>query len=238
MQSHLSPRIINGSGTTIEEHPYQISLMLKGEGHMCGGSIISKNWVLTAAHCVDGVVRSDYIVASGMTDMTKGGTLHRIARIITHSNFGLNDYGIVVNDIALIRVIDPFEYDEKHQAIPLFAVNENIEVGSVGVVTGWGLDENKEYPDILKAVEIPVISKERCNQLYKYVGGLEKGEFCAAYEDGMRDSCVGDSGGPFAIQGRLAGVVSWGIGCADPEYPGVYTEVATYRNWIKIYSGV
>ncbi|XP_043285319.1 trypsin-5-like [Venturia canescens] len=235
---HLPGRIINGSEISIEEYPYQISLILKGEGHLCGGSIISKKWVLTAAHCVVGTKPSDFVVISGMTDMSKGGTNHRIAKLLPHESFRFNSDGIMINDIALVQVIDPFEFGDKCRAISLFAMNEKSTVGSVGTVTGWGLDANGEYPDILNKVEIPVISKEKCNRMYQEIGGIEAGQMCAAYEDGMRDSCTGDSGGPFAIYGRLAGVVSWGRKCALAKYPGVYTEVASYRDWIRINSGV
>ena len=231
---YLTGKIINGEETTIERVPYQVSLQY-ADNHHCGGSIIAKNWVLSAAHCSQSDVK-DFTVLAGSANKELGGSRHKVLEFISHPAFDVES-NVMINDIALIRVEEPFEYDETRKPIQLFAEGEVAPVGAMSIVTGWG-STGTTYPVTLNLIDVPIISKDKCSKLYNMMGGLPDGQICAAYDNGGKDACQGDSGGPLAINQRLAGITSWGIGCALENNPGVYTEVAYYRGWIKKHSGV
>ena len=228
-------RIIGGANTTIEKVPYQISLQMYGS-HMCGGSIISRNYILTAGHCVANNVEQMSIVI-GTTNIKGHGIRHKVAKVIRHESFSANYYGIPVDDIALVRLSEPIEIRENSKPIELFKKGEVAQAGSYSTITGWGITENG-IPEVLQTVTVPIITKKKCHNDYSYWGGIPAGQICAAYPEGGKDACQGDSGGPLAVNGRLAGIVSWGNGCAQPGKPGVYTEVAFYRDWIKKHANV
>ncbi|XP_016837090.2 trypsin [Nasonia vitripennis] len=228
-------RIVGGEDATIETYPYQISIQEYGS-HICGGSIISTYWVLTAGHCV----KSDPFnlnIRAGTSIRDKNGTIHKVDNIIRHQNYFENSYRVPSNDIALLKLKEPFVFDKTHQPIKLFQAAEETAPGVEAIITGFGETNKWGYDGQLQTVSIPIVSKELCNKAYVDIaGGISEGQICASYyEIGRKDSCQGDSGGPLTINGRLAGISSWGYDCAKPKYPGVYTEVAAYRNWIDEY---
>lgn len=219
-------RIVGGQETSIETLPYQVSLQLLGK-HLCGGSIISPRFVLTAAHCL-WEDPEKYSIRSGSTNHQKGGTIHQIKQYIAYENG-------VMNDIAVIEVCEPFKFDHTRQAIEMFKEGEESINGTLAVISGWGLtiEKGSAIPDNLRSVAVPIVDQKICDKAYDIIGGVPDGQICAAdFGVGGKDSCQMDSGGPLSINGRLSGVVSWGKGCARPKYPGVYMEVAHYRNWI------
>ncbi|XP_058808168.1 trypsin delta-like [Phymastichus coffea] len=220
-------RIYGGENAMIETFPHQVSLEFLGV-HSCGGSIISKYYVLTAAHCVSYVPYTT--VRSGSSYTEEGGVVHEVEKFFGHENYYQNEYGQPVNDIALVKVKQPFEFDDTRSAIELFNKGEQSFAGVNSIISGWGATEY-EAPNQLQTVTIPIISKDLCKQAYNE--RLPVGQICAAYYGiGGKDACQGDSGGPLTIDGRLAGVVSWGNGCAEAYFPGAYTEIAYYREWI------
>lgn len=224
-------RIVGGREISIEEVPYQVLLESRGFG-FCGGSIIAPDWVLTAGHCIvypDNRVQ----VRAGSTKRTSGGSLHKVLKSIRHEKYGVNRHGIPINDIALLKVDTPFEIDKTRKPIDLFNVNETVSAGEFSVITGWGtLSQGGRIAEVLQVASIPIIDKQVCSEAYEAFGGLPHGQICAAHPAGGKDACQGDSGGPLSVNGRLAGVVSWGNGCAKKGYPGAYTEVAAFRKWI------
>ncbi|XP_053594601.1 uncharacterized protein LOC103570336 [Microplitis demolitor] len=224
-------RIVGGKPTDVKEVPHQVSLQVYGFA-FCGGTIVAEDWVLTAAHCA--VYSASAIeVRAGTSTKGSGGTLHGVSKIIVHENFKTNRYGIPINDVALLKLSTPFDVDEFRQPIDLFEFREEAIEGIHSTITGWGATvEGGSTPEVLNTVDVPIISKKECHDAYISFGGLPEGQICAAYPEGGKDACQGDSGGPLTIQGRLAGIVSWGNGCARPGYPGVYTEVASFRDWI------
>ncbi|KAL7305315.1 hypothetical protein TKK_0002445 [Trichogramma kaykai] len=228
------PRIYGGDSVQIETYPYQVSIQWNNR-HNCGGSIISPYWILTAGHCVFEYELAETNVRAGTSYVEQGGTVHRAAKIIKHSRFGINSHGSAEGDIALIKLADPIIYDEQHQPIEMFEQDEETAENARAIVSGWGQTPTTWKPSQLQAVVVPIISKRTCSDLYyEKFGPLPSGEICALVLGvGGKDACVGDSGGPLAVNQRLAGVVSWGEGCAKPYQPGVYTEVAFYRNWIE-----
>lgn len=231
-RAKLDGRIVGGEATTIDQVPYQVSFQFLDD-HFCGASIISKEWIVTAGHCVEHESKW-YTVRSGSTNNAEGGNIHTVDKIIQHEGYGADSNGVPFNDIALVHVVEPFVFDETCKAIELFDINEEAIAGATAVVTGWG-HTGELYPDILQIVEVPIIPKDEC---YLDCTRVPSGQICAGYAEGGKDSCQGDSGGPLAIDGRLAGIVSWGLGCAEAGNPGAYTEVAAYRAWIKEKSGV
>lgn len=220
----------------IETYPYQISIQYY-RSHICGGSIISAYWVLTAGHCIETKHFYSLTVRAGSSTREGNGTFHEIDRIIRHQKYFENSYGVPSNDIALLKIKEPFVFDKTHQPIKLFEAAEEAATGVEAIITGFGETDKWGYDGQLQTVSIPIVSKELCNKAYIDVAeGISEGQICASYYGiGGKDSCQGDSGGPLTINGRLAGIASWGKGCAEPKYPGVYTEIAAYRKWIDGY---
>ncbi|XP_076677131.1 trypsin 3A1 [Andrena cerasifolii] len=237
IQLMMDGRIVGGEETTISEVPYQVSLQLGGR-LFCGGSIIAKNWVLTAGHCTD-YSAGRYTIRSGSSDVS-GGSAHRVQQVIRHKAYGTNGNGIPINDIALLRLADgdEFQFNKSRKPVKLYSGNAASLVGKQGLVSGWGDTKVSGLPTIIRKVSVPLISHANCDKAYKQYGGVPEGQICAGYTKGGKDSCQGDSGGPLVVSGQQAGVVSWGAGCASPNFPGVYTDVSHYRQWIKENSGI
>ena len=132
------------------------------------------------------------------------------------------------NDISLLKISEPFTFNDVVQAIPLPEVGESFS-GSA-TVTGWGtLSSGGSSPAILQKVDVPIVSDAECRSAYGS-NDIYDSNICAG--EAGKDSCQGDSGGPLACEGKLCGVVSWGIGCGYPGYYGVYTEVSYFIDWI------
>ena len=237
MMINIQSRIIGGHPTTIERSPYQISLQYKNQ-HFCGGSIISETIVLTAGHCFDFFKKkskaiSSVKVRSGTSYYNFGGKLHNIKDITRHADYYVTR-GIPVNDVALIKVNEPFIFDSTTMPIKLFDSFEKPFVGKLARVSGWGsIDKKPKSSEVLMTITVPIVKNSICERAYSTKGGVQIGQFCAGYYGtGGKDNCQGDSGGPLVVDNRQVGIVSWGYGCAEAFYPGVYTEVAYYRDWI------
>lgn len=228
--------IADGNNGTIEEFPYQVQIENKNSKYLCGGTIISKNWIITAAHLCATESAKNLKIRAGSDLREKGGSLHQVDKIIKHEKSGFKNDIVPVNDIALIRVREPFELDKSRQVIQLFEKDEKSE--NLAKVSGFGVVKDGYYlgelAENLQWVEIPLIERDYCDKMYQYkYEGLPEGTICAGENDiGGKNACKGDEGSPLAIDGRLAGVVSWSYNCADPYYPPVYTEIAYYRDWI------
>ncbi|XP_032682792.1 trypsin-1-like [Odontomachus brunneus] len=230
-------RIVGGQRTSIEEHPYQVSLRQRNR-HVCGGAIISEDWIITAAHCVQyaGSFPRYLVIKAGTSDLNADGTVVRAKEIITHENYSRrnSDY-----DIAVVKLEERLVYNRQIKPISLALMADHYATHSVAVVTGWGaLRSNGLSTNQLRKVEVPLVSNAECSSLYEN-RTITSRMLCAGYTNvGGKDACQGDSGGPLVQYGRLIGVVSWGFGCADPAYPGVYTRIAALRDWIEEKTGV
>lgn len=233
-------RIIGGKSTDINVLPYIVSLQKNGK-HYCGASIISKDWVLTAAHCTNGATHRFKVKIGSKNINDKDVEPIPVDKFIVHDGYYKErkcaneecTYVDVIptNDISLVHLKYSITLNKNCQPIQLFEANESVPTGALATTSGWGDLGNGTYPDYLQSVEIPIVSKEECSNIFD---GLSKGQICAGYVGtGGKDTCESDSGGPLAVNGRLAGVTSWGFDCGSPEYPGVYTEVSFYRAWIK-----
>ena len=223
----LEGGIVGGTETTIKRFPWQVSVNSNGR-HLCGGSILTANRILTAAHCTTGMSITDLSIRAGSTFSESGGQLIDVTRIVSHSGFNPNT---IENDISILWTA---ELDLSAHGISVIRYpdqGENVQIGALGQVSGWGVISVGGPASLaLRYVSVLIISNMECNKDYK--GHISAGMLCAGIPEGGKDSCQGDSGGPFVVNGTLVGVVSWGNGCGSSEYPGVYTRVASYSNWI------
>ncbi|CAH2058065.1 unnamed protein product, partial [Iphiclides podalirius] len=222
-------RIVGGVDIDITVAPYQVSLVRRGR-HSCGGSIIANDLILTAAHCVSGTSARDYSVRVGSSSSRYGGELIPAGDLMWHPNF---TYSKMDSDVALIWLSKPLTFSEKVAPIDMLEMNEEIQDGDITMVSGWGnIREGGGYPSTLQMVLVPKVSTAMCDEVYAASYTVTQTMLCAGVPEGGKDACQGDSGGPLVHNGRLAGVVSWGLGCARPNYPGVYAKVSALRNWI------
>ncbi|XP_071637768.1 trypsin-7-like isoform X1 [Temnothorax longispinosus] len=227
--SCLEPRIIGGTPTTISKHPYQVSIYYDGK-LACGGSIISRQWILTAAHCVYGRKLSLFRLRVASSYHDKEGTLIiDIASIIHHKKYREDTYDY---DVALIKLFTPLKLGPNVKLILLALPAGNIKAGSKATVTGWGkTSPNGASSKVLRSLTVPVIDQEKCRKVYARYRLVTSNMLCAG-GDGEKDTCQGDSGGALVYNGVQIGIVSWGTQCASVGFPGVYTRVSAIRQWI------
>ncbi|KAK1341781.1 hypothetical protein QTO34_016530 [Cnephaeus nilssonii] len=234
-----SGRIVGGSNSSWGEWPWQVSLHVKlaAQSHVCGGSIIGDRWVLTAAHCFDGLIFSDiWRIYGGILDLkeiTYETPFSQIKEIIVHQNYSISEN---TNDIALIKLEAPLNYTEFQKPICLPSKDDTNTIYTNCWITGWGYTKERgEIQNILQKANIPLVPNEECQKRYRDYKITEQ-MICAGYKEGGKDACKGDSGGPLVCKHNgmwhLVGITSWGEGCGRREQPGVYTKVAEYVDWI------
>ena len=240
----IRAQIVDGEAADVGEWPWQV--YIKAGPFQCGGSLIHEEWVLTAAHCLlneagtDILLISEVSVILGLHDLTNQAGTQEIqaAQLIMHENYSLatnqDDIGLIKlaapaqlsNTVALVSLVDSTEFDT-------LAAPETL-----GWVTGWGaIYENGPGSAILQEVAVPIITNQTCN--VSYGDTISSNMFCAGFAEGGKDACQGDSGGPLSVPSgegwKQAGIISWGTGCAQPEYYGVYTRIYKYDAWLTQY---
>lgn len=247
----LDPKIIGGVVATNGEIPWQVALVGGSaidlyNGQFCGGSLIHPSWVLTAAHCVTVGTTPDapstVDVVAGINNLSSGVGFQRsdVTQIIVHPSWNPSSFD---NDVALLKLTTPISLGGSGQGataiIPLVPANVGSLATANALVSGWGNTSTvgSAYPTDLYKVVLPVIDNSVCNDSSHYNGSITNNMLCAGFDAGGYDSCQGDSGGPLAVvnsgQFQLAGVVSFGTGCAQPLRPGVYARVSQYTSWIS-----
>uniref|UniRef100_A0A9J8BZ37 Transmembrane serine protease 4a n=2 Tax=Cyprinus carpio TaxID=7962 RepID=A0A9J8BZ37_CYPCA len=232
--SRNQERIVGGQDAIIENWPWQVSLQNIGQ-HTCGGSLVSPNWVVTAAHCFGGEGRKALIrwkVVTGNTYLGSSGASY-VDKILVHKDYisGHNDY-----DIAMIRLQSPITVGESRRPVCLPPQDLGLKGGDNVVVTGWGhLSEKGNLSPKLQKAQISIIDTDQCSSPSVYGISVTPRMICAGFLTGGVDACQGDSGGPLVYSyGRwmLVGVVSWGLGCARQDHPGVYTNMDQMLSWV------
>ncbi|KAI7790464.1 transmembrane protease serine 3 [Triplophysa rosa] len=233
----FSARIVGGNLSIEGQFPWQVSLHFKNE-HLCGGSIVSSYWMLTAAHCVYGFAFPTFwSVYVGLIEQpVNGAKALSVEKIIYHSRYrpkGL-DY-----DIAMLKLEQPLNFNGFVEPICLPNFGEEFEDGKMCWISGWGATEDGGEASVsMHSATVPLISTKACTQPDVYQGYISPDMICAGYLEGGTDSCQGDSGGPLACEDssiwKLVGATSWGQGCAEKNKPGVYTRITQSLTWIRM----
>lgn len=239
-------RIVGGVTASTSDHPWLVALSSRQQfgngrsGQFCGGALVTPTKVVTAAHCFYDESKGRRVDRPGLKVVVGRDDLRgSIGREVAVGSVWIHpDYSFTanMNDVAVLTL------SESQGARPVIDLvgqgeTEPYRPGTAAQVFGWG-DTNGtgNYSPTLRGVDVQVIPDQTCAQAYP--GGPDgkfdaRGMVCAGEEKGGRDACQGDSGGPLVIAGRLAGLVSWGTGCAEAAHPGVYTRVGSVSDAVR-----
>ncbi|XP_041976892.1 trypsin CFT-1-like [Aricia agestis] len=243
-QLHTS-RIVGGSDTDVETYPFmsnmQRSWFLIWWFQSCGGTLITRTSVLSAAHCYYGDSSSEWRVVLGTSLASGTDSIHYVSKLIVHKDY---DPNLLVNDVAIVKLETPASLSNRINvasiAGPHFHLPDDTQVTAIG----WGtLSSGGASVEQLQHVDLNIINQKICAERYaklKETPGYEgwpnitPGMICLGILDiGGKDACQGDSGGPVVYNRSISiGITSWGYGCAHSHYPGVNTRVSSYTDWI------
>jgi len=236
-------RIVGGTETKPHAYPFQVSVQTRSGSHSCGGSILDENNVMTAAHCCTTFGGLTQVVIGEHNLREEEGVEQtiQIDQKIQHEDYQSSTFN---NDICILRLASPIKLDDK-TAKPVVPIafpegtdcsDESQYLGKNWRVIGWGtLEAGGFISQTLQEVDVPYVDRATCDKDYGLFTKVTDQMVCAGKEG--FDSCQGDSGGPILFEPaegpRQVGIVSWGRGCAAAGYPGVYTNVACFGDWIE-----
>lgn len=230
-------KIVGGRPAPKGAYPWMTALVQRGQsavnGQFCGGALIHPQWVLSAAHCVEGMSASSLDVLVGAHDLrsTTDGVRVAVSRIVIHPRFNTVK-GTLVNDFALLRLSQPLT---GVPVLPLVDAVGQITPGTPVRGMGWGtISESGRLSALLLEVDMNLVRLDEASLVYP---GLSEAHLAAGVPGGGRDTCQGDSGGPLVVSDgrggwRHAGTVSFGEGCGRDGTPGIYGNTLNHRSWI------
>jgi trypsin len=224
-QANATQEIVGGNRASIADYPFVVYLTTPDGFQFCGGTLVDDNKVITAAHCVAGKQTGGVLVVAGREDKTSGaGVTTSVRSIWVHPKFADVRSG---SDVAVLTLTDRLHYDPLD--LPDKADTALYTAGQPATILGWGRTAADGQPSqYLLQATVPLITDADC--VKSYPAYKAEAMVCAGVPQGGVDSCQGDSGGPLIVNGKLAGITSWGEGCAAPGKPGVYTRLAVYMD--------
>ncbi|XP_055593562.1 brachyurin-like [Uranotaenia lowii] len=235
-----SSRIVNGQRAVLGQFPHQAFMIVTGstQSWACGGSIISDEWILTAAHCVQSAI--SFSIQLGTVELQSAGTVHLTTNsYVKHPSYNPSNYN---NDVAVIKLNSKITFNSNIQPITLpVAGTTNTFENNVATVSGFGRtkDTDTTFSNYLYYVNLTVMSNSACEALFGSSAIISSTLCTAAGSNPVTGTCGGDSGGPLIYGGVQIGIVSFGAsaGC-EKGYPNGYARVTAFRDWIKTTTGV
>nr|XP_016851088.1 PREDICTED: ovochymase-2 isoform X1 [Anolis carolinensis]XP_016851089.1 PREDICTED: ovochymase-2 isoform X1 [Anolis carolinensis] len=238
----LFSRIVGGEEAVPYSWPWQASIQILDE-NLCGGTVLTSTWIITAAHCFKGKEKYKDLwkVVAGahdIGDQEQNSQKRAVKQYILHPDFNATTTDA---DIALVQLTEPLKFNHYVRPVCLPKKDEKLEPSRLCIITGWGIQyEDGEKSRKLHQLEVPILVSEECQRYYmNHSGSVTKRMFCAGFpSEGGKDACTGDSGGPLVCPSEdssyynLNGIISWGFGCGRNGYPGVYTNVGSFTDWI------
>ncbi|WP_225830670.1 trypsin-like serine protease [Streptomyces sp. NK08204] len=220
--------IVGGTATTTAAYPFVVQITDASGNQFCGGTLVGARKVVTAAHCMAGETTGGVRVVGGRTYLNgTDGTVSRVSRIWIDPGYtdATNGHDVAVVTLATTMPYTPVSYVSSSQT-GMYAA------GTTARVLGWGTtSENGSSSNQLRTATVPVASDTVCRSSYGS-DFVQSDMVCAGYTSGGVDTCQGDSGGPLLVRGVLAGITSWGEGCAEAGYPGIYTRLTTFSDLV------
>ncbi|WP_327698494.1 S1 family serine peptidase [Streptomyces sp. NBC_00459] len=220
--------IVGGTTTTAATYPYVMQITDASQNQFCGGTLVSATKVVTAAHCMVDETTSSVRVVGGRTYRNgTNGTVSRVTKIWIHPSYTDATNG---DDVAVLTLATSMPYTTASYVTS--SQTSVYAAGTTARIIGWGTtSSNGSSSNQLRTATVPTVSNASCTSSYgsSYIAS---DMVCAGYTAGGVDTCQGDSGGPLMIGGVLAGITSWGEGCAAAGYPGVYTRLTTFSSLV------